>query len=170
MQTWIATVHKCKCIFCTAQQGSTDYTDTETSGRRLVSRRMTSGFIDLQHLHFQCLHDHRTSPPTFWISKRAPDPRYWRVSLSENSIANIHWLRCLLLWLRDGLKKKIGKKYGLFFGKKIDPHLFFRNKTPIGWNEFYTWSHLKIYLFSAFIMASIIVYNNYRKLTKTSQF
>ena len=46
----------------------------------------------------------------------------------------------------------------IFPTKKIDPHFFFRNKTLIGWNKFYTWSHLKIYSFFAFIMASIIAF------------
>jgi len=47
----------------------------------------------------------------------------------------------------------------IFPTKKIDPQFFFfRNKTLIGWNKFYTWSHLKIYSFFAFIMASIIAF------------
>ena len=61
-------------------------------------------------------------------------------------------------------RKKIRKKCGLFPNpprappppppvwsfftrKKLTPIFFFRNKTLIGWNKFYTWSHLKIYYF-----------------------
>ena len=38
-------------------------------------------------------------------------------------------------------------------------NIAFRNETPIGWNKFYTWSHLKIDWFSAFKLASIIAIN-----------
>ena len=64
------------------------------------------------------------------------------------------------------------KKYGLlptpppptpvwsFFGeKKIDPHFFLQKLDHYCVKNNYTWSHLKIYLFSAFIVASIIAYN-----------
>ena len=42
------------------------------------------------------------------------------------------------------------------FPEKNFPPFFFRNKILIGWNKFYTWSHLKIYSFFAFKIASII--------------
>ena len=67
------------------------------------------------------------------------------------------------LCLGKGSKKKLGKSmvfcqtpprppppppvWSFSRRKKLTPNFFFRNKTLIGWNKFYTWSHLKIYSF-----------------------
>ena len=79
-------------------------------------------------------------------------------------LSPIVWWQCfsfMYALLREGFKKKIGKSmvfcqtplgppppvWSFFRRKKLTPNFFFRNKTLIGWNKFYTWSHLKIYYF-----------------------
>ena len=68
--------------------------------------------------------------------------------------------------IREGFKKKCEKVSSfakppsdpppglvIFPEKKLTPIVcFFRNKTLIAWNKFYTWSHLKIYSFYYFIV------------------
>ena len=62
-------------------------------------------------------------------------------------VFQIQWL------VMVGYSERVSKEYSL----NISHHKGrVQNKTLIGWNKFYTWSHLEIYSFFAFIMASII--------------
>ena len=65
-----------------------------------------------------------------WFGRRFRSKEPTLVSCPDISKWDISWIR-----------------FGHFSHEKNWPPFFFRNKTLIGWNKFYTWSHLKIYYF-----------------------
>ena len=95
---------------------------------------------------------------------------------------SLTWWLAGTSWLGKGPNKNCNKEwsfaipptdlpplgYGLFLEEKNLPP-FFLNLRPLKVKKNYTWSHLKIYLFSAFIMASMIAFHG-RKFTKIGQF
>ena len=86
-------------------------------------------------------------------------------------VSDIHWEKCNLKYLElpsktlylvfEWLHKQLWilelnenlPPPGMFFSRKKMTPIFFRNKISMGGNKFYTWVHLKIYLFSAFIQS-----------------
>ena len=101
-------------------------------------------------------------PRQGWLRREGPSDKisgnFWLIM-----VPGWDWGEHFVDIIREGFRKKNVKKYGLlpnplrtpppptrfghFSHEKNWPPFFFRNKTLIGWNKFYTWSHLKIYSF-----------------------